>query len=221
MSVSWMPAAAAALVAFALVVYAHVQAESRAWPAWTLALSGARQALVRWLRTNTNAHLGALQGTLGVARADERAGRPADTVDVIVSADALVSRHVMLLRAWLRRWADVARALRALAPTPRLPPGPVHLTVLRQLAVVQRLGVVLLPTRGLRFQARVGLLRTALQWLGWNFTAASLRARRPGQLAPALDHLDCACADLVALDSQAIATLEHLLLSLPPDTPGA
>lgn len=217
MGVNWTLATSIALLVAAAVHYAHFQVERRTWSAWTITLSGARAALARWLRAHTNAHLRALERTLRVARADHDEGQRADALDVIVSADALVGRHVAWLRAWLQRWADTARAHAALAPAPHQKPGPTALRPLRELAFAERTVAALLPTRSLRFQAQVRLQRTALQWLSWHASAASRRARRPGELLPALAQLDAACADLAALDRRALGTLEHLLLSLPPD----
>lgn len=203
--------------AFVVVMLrAHQRALRRAWSARALALSGPRRALVDWLRRNTGAHLRALAGTLGVARADYDGGDTGEAIRVMDLADALVVRHVRWLRAWLERWADLMRALRLRPPTPPAPATPVRLAPLRRLAFVQRLGA-LLPTRALRFRVNVELQRLGLKWLSWNSAAATLRARRRGEIAEALDDLELTRADLVVLDGQALATLEGLLSVLPPD----
>ncbi len=214
---NWTLSAIVALLALATVIYAHVQVESRAWSTWTLALTGARQTLVRWLRTNVDAHTGTIADALRVARADLDAGRATAALEVVLSAQALLERHTLMLRRWLRRWADVASALVATVPAPSMPDGAANLTALRHLTRVQQIADLLLPTRAMRFQAGVSLRLTALKWLAWTVHAATLRARRPGQLAHALDQLDAAQADLAALDGQAMATLEHVLRALPAD----
>lgn len=212
---SWA-ALLAALVALSVFVD-HAQAERRAWPAWALTLGGPRQALLDWLRVNTGVHLDTLEGVLRVARDDHAQGRTGDALDVLGEAHAIAVRHVRLLRGWLQRWADVVRALSALAPAPPLPDDPSRLPPIRHLARLQRLGDTLLPTRTLRFRARVQIQRTALKWVGRQSAIASRRARHPGQLGQALDQFDAAHHDLVTLDSHALSTFEHVLLSLPED----
>jgi hypothetical protein len=218
-AVNWLLSASVALLALAVVIHAHVQVEARAWSAWTLALTDARQALLRWLRTIMDAHTETIAGTLHVARADHGEGEHASAQSLIASAQRLITHHALMLRTWLQRWSDTAAVLMTLPPSPVLPPGPTKIRALRELSRVQRLGDVVLPTRALRFRTGVRLRVTALKWLDWTAHAASLRARQPGQVEPALDLMDAACADLAALDRQTVATLEHLLRALPPDGP--
>lgn len=217
MQVNWNAAATVAFLTVAFVVRAHRQAGRRAWPAWTAALTGTHQVLTQWLRAGTGAHLHALDGTLRVAREDHGLGRVDEALHVIKQADELAARHVQLLRAWLQRWADIAVALTTLAPAPPLPPQPTCLVPLRRIALAQRVGQVVIPTRALRFEANVRLQRLALKLVGWSAAAATARARQPEQLGHALDDLDATSADLAVLDAQAVTTLEHLLLSLPDD----
>ena len=219
MLLDWLWAAMLATLVVVSVFLDHAEAERRSWPAWALALGGPRQALHDWLRVNTGVHLGTLEGILRVARDDHACGRDADALDVIAEAHTVAVRHVRLLRAWLQRWTDVVRALSALAPAPPLPQGPSRLPPIRHLARLQRLGDTLLPTRALRFRARVHIQRTALKWVGRSSAVASRRARHPGQLGQALDQLDAARHDLATLDAQTLSTFEHVLMSLPENAP--
>lgn len=215
--VNWNAAAAVAFLTVAFVVRAHRHAARRAWPVWTAALTGTHQALAQWLRASTGAHLHALDGTLRVAREDHGLGRVDEALHVIKQADEIAARHVHLLRAWLQRWADIAVALTTLAPAPPLPLASTCLAPVRRIALAQRVGQVVIPTRALRFEANVRLQRLALKLVGWSAAAATARAGQPDQLGNALDDLDATCSDLAALDAQAATTLEHLLLSLPTD----
>lgn len=205
-----------AALAVGYVLYAFWQASGRAWPVWTLRLSSTRRAFVEWLRLNTTLHLETLAGALRVARDEHGAGREDKALRVIGEVDVILALHVRLLRAWLQHWSDLAGML-GVVPEPGAAQWPHQARglPLRRLRLAGHVGELLLPTRSARFRLGVRIQRLALQCMGWRSGAARLRAQQLGKIGPALDELEATHAALVALDAQALTTLEHVLHALP------
>ncbi len=218
MELNWTWATLAAGIMLAAMVHFKRDADTRGWAAWSVALSGARQSLATWLRTQTRAQVAVLGPTLDVARERYDAHRSTDALHALTEADAMTGRQVAWMLRCLTRWNDVARTQ---AIVWRLPPpscNPRQLATLRALARVERAASAVLPWGTWRLHLR----RTALFILGVSCAYAVRRARHLGAIEDALDQLRRANADLHTLDQQINESFEHLLHLLPdkprPDT---
>lgn len=209
--------AALSLVAMLVIAFVSWMAggkpAGRTWPTWeTLLNAQSREAHDRLASDLADSHE-ALRLTLRLARAERDRGEHDEAVRVLREAAAFVARHVPGTRERLWAWLELARALLAVEPPPRLSARGFRSWRLRGASVVESLLRPLLDNTH-RFALRVRLLAYGLGLIVRRFDTVAHQAQPQAEpLAHTLESMDSLAADLGALDRASLDVLKALLLA--------
>jgi hypothetical protein len=210
----WAALSFAAVLVVAFVSWmAGGKPAARTWPTWeTLLNAKGREAHDRLASDLADSHE-ALRLTLRLARAERERGEHAEAVRVLREAAAFVARHVPGVRERLWTWLELARALLAVEPPPRLFARGFRSWRLRGASVAESLLRPLLDNAH-RFALRVRLLVYGLGLIVRRFDAVANKAQpEAGPLMRTLESMDSLAVDLNTLDRASLDVLKALLLA--------
>lgn len=221
MEVSWAHATAALLVALGLLALTLYGRRRQArWPVWEMALeahASHRDAHAQLEAAMTD-EFGGLEDTLRLARAQRERGDDDEALRVLRLAAQHVARYVptLLDRLWI--WWDVARAVAALYPLPRLRVWRFEGWKLRGVAAGEGLLRPLLGA-GRRFFLRVRVLAYGFGVvLGGFHGTTRVLDRGQADVEQALRRMEALGADLGTLQAASLDVYKALLISITRET---